>query len=262
MSGFAQSFEVFEGDTINIVNSEDQKTGKWVFFYPESELIHQLGEYINGQKEGLWKCYYPSGVLKSEITYSGDEKKGYAAVYYENGKLAEEGTWDKDKWVGTYTYFYKNGALSYAWNFNESGARSGYQRYYYENGQVKIEGEWVNGKESGIIKEYYESGALKSEKNFEYGSLDENAITMFRDKELAKETDIELVQDSLVVAKKDTVKVFDGNGYYIFYNKFKEVEKEGYFTDGVLMEGKQYIYNEKGDLQKTITIKNGQVSKD
>ncbi len=40
------------------------------------------------------------------------------------------------------------------------------------------------------------------------------------------------------------------NGYYVLYNKNRQKTKDGTFKDNRLMDGKNYIYDEKGVLMR------------
>ena len=47
------------------------------------------------------------------------------------------------------------------------------------------------------------------------------------------------------------------NGPNITYNKNKQITKDGVFKDNRLMDGKNYIYDENGILQRISVYKNG-----
>jgi antitoxin component YwqK of YwqJK toxin-antitoxin module len=258
---FSQTFKIFKGDTINYTDNEYLKQGKWYIFEGNTDKILQQGNYLNNLKEGNWLTWYSDGNKKSEITYLSNEKKGYAKIYYENGNIAEEGNWDRDKWTGKYVMYYSNGKLSYLWNFDQNGKRHGYQRYYYPDGNLKIEGEWENGKEKGLIKEYYTNGLVKSERTFMEGEID--TVTVVTPDVVVITTEENLISDSgtNMTGKNDTVKIFSGNGYYIFYNKNRKIEKEGHFSEGVLMKGKQNIFDENGTVIKIYYFENGKIVK-
>ncbi len=264
-SGFthAQSYEIYKGDTINVIDNNNFKQGYWVNHKPYSEEKISEGNYIDGKKEGLWKSFYSNGSLKSEITFWHGEKYGKAKIFFENGNLAEEGVWLIDKWVNKYKAYYQNGKLSYAWNYNEYGTRSGYQKYYYENGKIKIEGEWEDGKEKGIIREYYSDGSLRSEKIFNNGKTGNDSIIIYEIKEkVIPNKDVNFETSDTVKThfkEPDSLGIFEGNGHHIFYNKFKKIDKEGIFENGYLIDGKQYFYDEKGILIKTANYKDGKI---
>lgn len=84
------SFEILEnGDTINRLDSKNKRHGKWLAEYPahhEEPAYIEIGNYVKGAKQGLWKTYYPNGLLIAEVNFKNDLKDGEAR-YYEEGSL-------------------------------------------------------------------------------------------------------------------------------------------------------------------------------
>lgn len=255
-SAFSQSYEIIDGDTVNRVDSDNLKQGKWILTNKNSNQTTGEGNYIDGKKEGVWKSYYPGGALLSEITYTNDRKEGPAKIYYEDGTVAEEGFWKHNKWTGEYKSYHKNGKTAVHWNYNDEGNRSGKQVYYHKNGQVKIEGSWVDGEQNGEIVEYYENGNVKSKKTYENGSILENGIVFYDKNSENNDFSPEDDKEDKTQEQREP-EVFQGEGYRTFYTKDKKIEKEGYFRNGYLFNGKHYIYNSEGKLVKTIIYKEG-----
>ena len=252
INSFAQKFEIVDGDTINRIDNNNQKQGLWIINNKETGKKSDEGLYKNNKKNGVWKKYYKSGSIKSEITYLNNIPTGYAKFYYENGNVSEEGIWKINKWTGNYKYYFKNGNIAYDWNYNNNGKRTGTQKYYHDNGNLMIEGDWDNGKESGVLKEYYADGSLKAEKNFANGKLDGASVKHYKKQEKKP-----------IITKQNksekSVKMFTGSGYYKLKNKYKKVDREGEFLNGRLVDGKRYFYNSKGELIKTSIYKNGKL---
>jgi len=96
----------------NQTNEAGRKVGYWKLTgadkptpgYDESTVVEE-GEFQDGRKVGLWKAYYPSGKLKSEITH-------------ENGQLMIEGNWNGGKEDGAVKEYYANGDLMSVRVFN------------------------------------------------------------------------------------------------------------------------------------------------
>ncbi len=112
-SGNYKSFETYLGDTINRVDLNNVKQGRWVLFGKDKKGIknqvlkhNQIAEegiYLNGKKQGLWKTYhFQTNKLGSEITYNKDYTEGKAKFYTEEGKLKEECTLKHNKRIGEY----------------------------------------------------------------------------------------------------------------------------------------------------------------
>jgi antitoxin component YwqK of YwqJK toxin-antitoxin module len=266
----AQSFEIYNQDTINLIDANNLKQGHWIFFgrmkklpnYADDAKVEE-GKFVDSKKTGKWIKYFPSGKVENEITFQNGRPNGYYINYYENGKVQEEGTWVNNKQVGNFKRYHENGVVSQEFKFNEGGKREGMQKYYYENGQLMIEGEFVDGKEAGVIKEYYENGDLKAEKVFNGGSLDVAATKVYEPKKpiaVKKEEPIKDAPPAPVVTKSSEVSlsgVFNGNGYAKLFNANRQVSKDGTFLNYKLIDGKEYIYDKNGILQKIQIYKDG-----
>ncbi len=260
LSSFAQTTDT----TINKVDANGLKTGKWVVYNDAHQKVEE-GKYQEGKKVGLWKSYYPSGVLKNRITYVNGRAEGNAVMYHENGKIAEQGYWKGNRWVGEYKLFYDNGQVAQQFNFNESGKREGKQLYYFENGSIMIEGDWREGKESGIVKEYYENGDLRSERSFDNGNMDASKTKSYEPKKPlveVEEPEQPAAKQPKIEAKPDEkpnlpTLVFNGEGYWKLYNKNKQITKDGVFKKYRMIEGKVFHYDENGILTRIAVYKEG-----
>lgn len=270
--GQSQSFEVAgpNKDTINLIDALGKKQGKWILrgkhkpgscFGPEQKA--EEGKYADNRKIGKWFEYYCNGNMKNQLTFQNGRPDGYAIMYHENGKISEEGNWKNNRWTGPYKLYYENGQPQHEFNFNASGKREGPVKYFYENGQLAIEGNFVNGKEAGVIKEYHENGDLKAEKTFNDGNVDVASIKEYEPKKPIVKT-TEKLEGPKVVLKPDEKPngaTSKGpmvlNGPNITYNKNKQITKDGIFKDNRLMDGKNYIYDENGILQRISVYKNG-----
>ncbi len=273
----AQKYELYQGDTINYTDQNNLKQGLWIYFNDEYQgRIAKKGFYKDNKKNGLWEIYYKNGNLKSQITYKDNRQYGEVKIFYENGSPKEEGYWKINKWVGEYKYYYDNGQIKYHWFFDENGKRTGFQEYYYDNGVKQIEGEWKQGKESGQIKEYYANGNLQKVSTFSEGTLNGQVVEYYSDGQIKSKSvyvsgKIDINQSYAYQPKQNTnndntavkdtakteYKTFNGTGFYKFVNDKGLVEREGNFVNGVLMDGKRYIYDDNGKKIKTIIIENG-----
>jgi antitoxin component YwqK of YwqJK toxin-antitoxin module len=84
------SFEVLSsGDTVNRVDSKNNKVGKWLITkdskYGEEGLM-EFGDYDKNNKIGTWKTYSLSGQIISIENFKSDRRDGEAR-YFENGYL-------------------------------------------------------------------------------------------------------------------------------------------------------------------------------
>lgn len=276
LSAKAQTPELYGKDTINKTDIEGKKQGKWVLFgkhkpgtcYSADQKTEE-GKYADNRKAGTWVEFYCNGNMRNKLTFTNGRPDGYAIMFHENGKISEEGNWKTNRWVGNYKLYYENGQVQHEFVFNPNGKRDGTQKYFHENGQLAIEGNFAGGKETGLIKEFYENGDVKAEKNYAEGNVDLASIKEFEPKKPMPKKSEEPVDNAPIVKLKEDEKPNEAdkkgkttgplvlNGQQILYNKNKQITKDGIFKDSRFMEGKAYMYDDNGILQRVAVYKNG-----
>ncbi len=251
----------YNGETINVKDEANKKQGKWIIFNKAGKKLKE-GTYKDNKKQGLWKEYYPSGKIKAKITYKNNIANGEVTFYYENGKISEQGIWKVNKWVGKYKFFHENGNLSYDWEFNNAGKRTGEQKYYYPDGALRVKGSWDNGKKEGVVTEFYPDGSTKSEMQFDKGKIN---VSSMKEYAVAEKPNKKVMAPKLQQVKNSSKQnknlgFFEGTGFYKTYNENKQIDREGDFVKGKLIDGKRYFYDENGEKIKTIIYKKGKIS--
>ncbi len=133
----AQTFEVADGDTINLTDKNGKKQGFWRYFWSNGDLKYEV-YYEDNEKEGLEIRYYdaqdciefsnaykdgtlygpsvtfyPNCNIKVEEVYVAGKKQGYERSYDENGILLTEAKFDKGELDGSYAHFDKKGYVTY-----------------------------------------------------------------------------------------------------------------------------------------------------
>lgn len=263
LTGFSQTSEQYNGETINLRDVNNHRQGVWIKF-DAAKKVEEKGSYIDNKKEGIWIAYYPSGKIKHEITYVKNRPDGYAKFYYEDGVVSEEGIWKINKWVGEYKYFHENGTLKYDWKYTESGKRTGEQKYYYADGSLMIKGDWTEGKKIGVLSEFYPDGSIKSEINFNDGKIEVASVKEYAVAEKPAPKQMAPGSKSNAAPKQKSTGgsagYFTQTGNFKTYNEFKKVDRDGEFVKGKFMEGKRYFYDDEGNLTKTLIYKNGKVT--
>lgn len=136
-SGFSQTFEIQDGDTINMTLANGKKHGFWRYFWANGDLKYEV-YYDNGEKEGLEIKYYdvqdciefsntyqkgtlngpsltffPNCSTRTEEIYVNGQKNGYERNYDQGGFLLTEGQFLKGELVGSYAHFDKKGVVTY-----------------------------------------------------------------------------------------------------------------------------------------------------
>ena len=94
---FAQQITISEnGDTLNRLNSKGKKVGKWINDMPElrgEPGYVEEGEYVNGEKDGVWRKYSSVGDLIGLEYYILGGKAGAQKYFDFLGRLERIENW-------------------------------------------------------------------------------------------------------------------------------------------------------------------------
>jgi uncharacterized protein len=86
--------------------SDGEKNGDWKYKSGNNE---EVGKYIVGLRDGLWKSYYPEEKLRSRGSFLQGNPDGQHMLYYADGKVREE-------------QYYDNGVKEKTWKkYDEEG---------------------------------------------------------------------------------------------------------------------------------------------
>lgn len=258
---------LIQDDKINQKDAAGKKQGKWIYYgkdrpqegYPLEGKIEE-GPYKDDRKEGIWIKYHNDGVTpKLKGMYSNNRPKGGYVKYHQNGKIKEIGSFEKNQYQDSLKRFHENGQLEYEAKYNENGKEQGKVKFYYPNGQVEFEYTSQNGVASGKAFRYYENGDVKE------------VIEFNADGSVAKSEPREMVNPAIKVkdpgaSNESAPKInnpivkngkFLPNGYNKVYNSEDEIWQDGDFKNGLLYNGKVYVYDRDGILLKVKVYKNG-----
>jgi hypothetical protein len=84
------------GDTINCVDKNNLKQGKWVNHVDEirgEPGFEEEGEFKNNRKEGIWRLYSLQGDLTGVENYKWGNKDGVSQYFSPSGALIREEGW-------------------------------------------------------------------------------------------------------------------------------------------------------------------------
>ena len=178
-----KSYDIYLGDTVNVIESNDQKQGRWVLlgkdkkgktykYYKGNQLV-ETGNYENGKKVGVWKAYHSSGKIASEISFLNDFPDGLAKFYREDGKILAEGILKGGNYVGDYYIFDQNGN-----KFKKNGNKKDQYAYLDFSGKIEKFGKEISNVKITVYSENFEifetknsadgSFNIKLELNFNY----------------------------------------------------------------------------------------------
>ncbi len=111
---------------------DQKKDSVWQFFsgddggYLSSEEI-----YEKTKREGVWKTYFPSGVIAEEVTYKDDLKNGPWVQYFTDGMVGAEGTFVEHELQGLFRVYYTTGKVNISGNYKDS-MKDGIWMYFTE----------------------------------------------------------------------------------------------------------------------------------
>ncbi len=241
---------VINREAINRYAGDGEKTGLWITFHP-NEVKKLEGNYVNGQRNGIWKEYDEKGKLLNIYEYKdgqlADNETALNVIdqekyYYPNGQVKRVETRQGNKRQGfTKTYdkdgnlilsqIFRNDTLVAEGNQNNEGKNVGLWKYYWPNGNLKSTGNYKNGLKDGAWKYYFRNGELEQEGFWKSGKLDGEWIWYFKD------------------GKKRCIMHFEDGveeGDYIEWDQYNYVVAEGEYKEGYrvgkwLMSGGDYI---------------------
>jgi antitoxin component YwqK of YwqJK toxin-antitoxin module len=238
----------------NTIDARGLKQGEWIIqgmmvkdplYSPDSKV--EEGVYIDNEKEGVWKKYWPNGTVRSEIHYMKGKPEGPYKVYYANGKLEESGRWKDGKLCDRFQRYHSNGIVKEDFTYDSEGTRQGKQHYYHENGTLAMEVEMNGGEEHGVQKRYDDRGQLMEERNFDNGKSKPGGVKSYMTPQQSKAS--QMGAGSVGIAenqKTNGAQQFDPNGYNVLYDSNGNVCVSGDFLNGKLYNGKVNHYSADG----------------
>lgn len=184
----------------------------------EQALAGELGEFVNGKKQGVWTEYWSDGTVKQKVNYVNGNINGSYKIFYDSN-------WKVTNDINEFTFyrnqewkngvmnleiedFYKNGALQMSGTLvsPESEKLEGEVRYYNEDGGLSQVKTILGGKRHGEQTFYYSSGNISSIKFWNNGRLS-------WEKQFKENGE-----------QRDSGTFKDGNGTIIIYNKDETIK--------------------------------------
>lgn len=101
--------------------------------YDSLGKVLAIGRFYNGEREGSW--FYHVGDYKEEGEFMLGEKNGVWRSYYLNGKIAFVGVYDEGEPKGKHTYYHDNGIKKMQGKY-VGGEKHGMWRTFNRNGEI------------------------------------------------------------------------------------------------------------------------------
>jgi antitoxin component YwqK of YwqJK toxin-antitoxin module len=204
--------------------------------------VYKLGNYVNGQLDGIWKTYSPIGYLESEVAYKSGVIHGLKTSYNELGIVTGVVSYVNGKEEGlTYSCF-PSGAKQVEFTI-ENDQINGPATRYFEYGPKDEEMTFDKGVLVGKFIEYHYNGGLNYEANLVNGKLD-GLVTYYDIKKRKR--------------AEGNLKLGERTGEWRFYGPQGELEETGSYVQG-LNEGEWKEYYTDGKLKQISHYKNGKL---
>ncbi len=112
----------------NLVLTENyllgKKTGKAQGFNEQGKVIWEK-EFNNNLPDGTCIEYYPSGIIRNQISFTAGKRNGLAIFYDENGSKMTDGNYLDDLSNGSWKIFDKTGKLKYEVKYDKGEILNG-----------------------------------------------------------------------------------------------------------------------------------------
>ena len=116
--------------------------------YAGSDQVEYEGEFVDGQRHGPWRLYWPSGQLEWEVDWVHGLRHGRSLGFHENGQKHYEGTYVNGELHGPWEYFYEDGAFRQRYEY-ERGKKTGDYVLDWPDGRPRVRGAFRNGERFG-----------------------------------------------------------------------------------------------------------------
>ncbi len=266
----------FGQDTLNRTDANGKKFGLWRIYgnnktyvgkgYIDNAIVDE-GRFVDGKKVGIWKQFYPSQKIKSEIEYKNGRPNGKFCTYYENGCPEEKGTWRANMYVDSF-YRYREdtcGKILQKKYFNAAGKDLNQQKTIHggcfgsENDLVydskpsqdtlKKSGGGCMGGGSGPERLYDSQKRVVQEGEFKNGRLWSGRWYRYNTDGLL--TKIEVYKNGKYMGDEVIKDCWTSTP------KGKQLTEDGEYKNGKLWNGKKYVYDKNGLILKIEIWKNG-----
>jgi uncharacterized protein len=195
------------------------KEGKSNSYYLENKT-HSEGNFLNDERDGVWKWYNPDNSLNAIRTYQFGDLDGLSENYDLFGKIRTR-------------------------SYCIEGNVYGQEDVFYYNGNKKEEAEYWNNNENGPSKYFGFNGEHVMTLLYEHGTL---VKVVYVNSKMEK-------SDTIPAPLNGTIEAKYSNGKTAFLMEFKNGYRHGkyreFFEDGTPCRESQYLDNLLEDERKT-----------
>jgi antitoxin component YwqK of YwqJK toxin-antitoxin module len=269
---------VINREMINRYNSNNEKIGKWIEFYPDGRIQKEMN-YEKGLLNGLLKEYDKNGnlalvlkyengkILEKSVDSQEQDLLNVKREFNENGNLIFSGSYKEDVPVGIHRFYNDEGIVINSFIYDDFGRKvsegivdlegnmEGSWKNFYSSGELRSEGNFMNNRRTGKWLFYYKNGIREQEGSYLRGFPDGYWKWYYDDGSLLREESyfngredgemIEYDKDGNIIAKGDFINGEKEGDWYYAVADHKEL---GSYQTG-LRSGKWEFYYTNGILK-------------
>ncbi|MCK9562102.1 MAG: hypothetical protein M0R02_05205 [Bacteroidales bacterium] len=270
--------ELVSRQQINRYNSENQKVGTWMEFYPNGNIKTE-SNYVSGKLQGMYKMYDSREQLLRVGTYSEDslvyssqimhdfEEPFERIIYYNDSTLQFKGQFKDIIPVGIHRYYSPQGKIDSCILYDmygeirakgimqEDGKKVGVWTYFYSPNIISSQGMYYNDIKHGEWKFYYENGILKQQGFYTNGKPSGVWKWYYASGKLKK-------HEEYVAGKRNGLsEQFSEDGKRTVQGVFVDDKEHGYWEIqlGDIIQKGNFVYGEKDKTWEHIFITSGKL---
>ena len=188
--------------------------GMYKEWYPNGILKYE-GAFINGQRHGIFHSWYPNGKKKNKMNYKNNVLDSVSTSYLENGMIEREYDHDIDLAI---IWDYSDSPRSLSKYTEQYGKLNGLYSKWDEYGRKIEDGFYVNNKKDSIWLKYDTDGAIYEKGRFKNNQKD--GIWLNYD-ELGRASVNSYYSKGTLDSIKNIVYYMDGSEYVVKNYKLK-----------------------------------------
>lgn len=163
--GQLNSFEIWEGDTVNKIDADGLKQGLWLEYH-ESGKVKKRTYYLNDIPHGGESGFYKNGKVRYTIIWNQGVPHGFYQIYYQSGYVKKSGVWVNDKNVGALVEYYNTGTVERRSTYNSQGELEGAIVAYHLNEKIAAVEMYEQGLKNGFSLTFDSLGNLVETRKF------------------------------------------------------------------------------------------------
>ncbi len=146
----------------NRTDANGLRQGKWVGTYSNGTVRYR-GQFRNGKPYGMFRYFYPAGMLKAKMIYSDNGRVAHVRTFQLSGKPMAEGKFVNHKKDSTWLYFSDvDGKLVLEENYKIGVKQGPFIIYYPSTGKPSELTDYKNGRKNGRWIKYFPDGKIST----------------------------------------------------------------------------------------------------